>query len=321
MSGAEVSAPTPPAAVVAAVGALRAAFDDIHVMHECDQNCPEDCDLSDYSESAYRYHDEHNFDVRETVHDRAAALVDALDEWLEVVTAADQHVAGESSRPGALVAPLVVSRDPTRYQQWWDREANRTEIADTLARLTDESEVEYTLHELLLQVFQSDPSGASWLQVQGLAASAHVRWLSLDIDPAYDGQGVLDGVDVVLNLHVEIANIGQRWLAVSVYVSHPHRVLAPQASEAGQALGEVVDQALALINREIAERDDFAATARQLPASNVVASNQVVWRDPEAGEGCPECGAVTDELVSPQHAPACSLHPDNDVVTEGGGRR
>lgn len=301
MSGAKMSAPTPPAAVVAAVAALRASFDDIHVMHECDQNCPSNCDLSDYSESAYRSHDEHNFDVRETIHDRAAALVEVLEEWLGSPRGESQGVdVAESPRAEALVAPLVVSRNPSLYQQWWDREANRAEIADTLARLAGECEAEYTLHELMLQVFQSDPSGASWLQVQGLAAGADVRWLSLDIDPAYDGQGVLDGIDVVFNLHVEMANIGQRWLAVSVYVARPHRVLAPQAPEAGLALAEVIDQALAMINGEIAERDDFAATARQLPWGSA----------PAAGGG-----------VSPWHGPACSLRFDDGVATQGGGQR
>lgn len=306
-----MNAPTPPAAVVTAVAALRVAFDNIHVMHECDQSCPANCDLSDYSESAYRYHDEHNFDAREMIHDRAAALVEAIEEWLAAPTIGSQSGdAAESPRAEALVAPLVISRDPIRYQQWWDREANRTEIADTLARLADDNDAEYTLHDLMLQVFQSDPSGASWLQVQGLAEGAHLRWRSLDMDPAYDGEGVLDGLDVVFNLHVEMANIGQRWLAVSVYVSHPHRVLAPDASEARQALGEVIDQALAMINREIADRDDFAATARQLPPSNVVASNQLVWPAPEAGEGCPESGPAAGGGVSLRHGPACSLRFD-----------
>jgi hypothetical protein len=41
-----------PAAVVAAVAAVRPAFDHIHVMHECDQDCSADCDRTDYSESA-----------------------------------------------------------------------------------------------------------------------------------------------------------------------------------------------------------------------------------------------------------------------------
>ncbi|OOK65307.1 hypothetical protein BZL29_7691 [Mycobacterium kansasii] len=241
----------------AAVAALRAAFDDIHVMHVCDENCPDNCDLSDYSEAAYRHHDEHNFDVREAIHDRASALVEALEEWLGAPT--DGHT--ESPRSGALVVPLVASREPILYQQWWDREANRAEITDTLAQLADGSEAEYTLHELMLQVFQSEHAGTTWLQVHGLAADAHV---SLDIDPAYDSQGVLDGVNVVLNLDVEVANTRRHWLSVSVYVAHPRAVFRPQASETEVGLGAVIDEALALINQEIAERDDFAATARQL---------------------------------------------------------
>lgn len=52
------------------------------VMHECDKDCPDDCDLTDYSESACRKHDEHNFDVREVIHERAEGLVGALEEWL-----------------------------------------------------------------------------------------------------------------------------------------------------------------------------------------------------------------------------------------------
>lgn len=77
-----MSAPTPPAAVLDALAGLRAAFDDIHVMHECSDDCPADCDLTDYSEAAYRRHDEHNFDAREEIHERAEGLVAALDDWL-----------------------------------------------------------------------------------------------------------------------------------------------------------------------------------------------------------------------------------------------
>ena len=77
-----MSAPTPPPAVINCIKALRADFDRIHVMHECDENCPEDCDQSDYSESAYRHHDEHNADVREDIDYHAQQLVGALDEWL-----------------------------------------------------------------------------------------------------------------------------------------------------------------------------------------------------------------------------------------------
>lgn len=77
-----MSTPTPPAAVLDALAALRAAFDGIDVMHECSDECPADCDLSDYSEAAYRRHDERNFDAREEIHERAEGLVAALDEWL-----------------------------------------------------------------------------------------------------------------------------------------------------------------------------------------------------------------------------------------------
>lgn len=86
-----MSTPHPPAAVVAAVVALRAAFDDIHQMHECDQACPDDCDLTDYSEAAYRAHDEHNFDVREVIHEWAEGLVAALEDWLGVTTLANEE--------------------------------------------------------------------------------------------------------------------------------------------------------------------------------------------------------------------------------------
>ncbi|WP_292976283.1 hypothetical protein [Mycobacterium sp.] len=77
-----MSTPAPPPGVVAAVAALRAGFADLHVMYDCDDECPSDCDLSDYSESAYRSHDEHNADVREDIEERASGLVDALEEWL-----------------------------------------------------------------------------------------------------------------------------------------------------------------------------------------------------------------------------------------------
>lgn len=77
-----MSAPTPPPGVITAVTALRAEFARLHVMHECDENCPEDCGSSDYSESAYRHHDEHNADVREAIEWSASGLVAALEEWL-----------------------------------------------------------------------------------------------------------------------------------------------------------------------------------------------------------------------------------------------
>ena len=79
-----MSAPRPPAEVVAAVVELRAAFGDLHEMHECDDDCPDVCGQSDYSESAYRHHDEHNADVREDIELKAGSLVGALETWLGV---------------------------------------------------------------------------------------------------------------------------------------------------------------------------------------------------------------------------------------------
>lgn len=63
---------------------LRAVFGDLHEMHECDQDCPDACEQSDYSESAYRHHDEHNADVREDIELKAGSLVGALETWLGV---------------------------------------------------------------------------------------------------------------------------------------------------------------------------------------------------------------------------------------------
>lgn len=77
-----MSAPAPPAGVIGAVVALRAAFGDLHAMHDCDQHCSEDCAQSDYSELAYRHHDERNADVREDIELKAGWLLDALGEWL-----------------------------------------------------------------------------------------------------------------------------------------------------------------------------------------------------------------------------------------------
>lgn len=83
-------APVPPTSVVNALRALRADIGRLHVMHECGAECPASCDLSDYSEAAYRRHDEHNFDVREDVECSAGQLLAALEAWIgPAVSAAD----------------------------------------------------------------------------------------------------------------------------------------------------------------------------------------------------------------------------------------
>ncbi len=59
------------------------------------------------------------------------------------------------------------------------------------------------------------------------------------------------------------------------------------------------------------------ATAQYL---DTVTSNLLVWQDSDGDDRCDECGAATGEGVSPQHGPACSLHPDNVVDIETGQR-
>lgn len=95
-----MSGPTPPRDVIAAVAGLKAAFDDLHDMHECSEDCPEDCGQSDYSESAYRYHDEHNADVREDIEMKAGSLVDALETWLGAATLLPANAEDQTASDG-----------------------------------------------------------------------------------------------------------------------------------------------------------------------------------------------------------------------------
>lgn len=103
-----MSTPTPPPGVVDAVAALRAAFADLHVMHDCEGTCSDDCDLSDYSESAYRHHDEHNADVREDIHERACGLVDALGDWLGLGALDGPSVGTNNTGQSPALSPVEV---------------------------------------------------------------------------------------------------------------------------------------------------------------------------------------------------------------------
>lgn len=71
-----------PEPVLAAMGDLRAAFSELHTMHECTLACPIGCDRDCSSPAAYRYHDERNVDVREDIGSKAAVLLAVLDEWV-----------------------------------------------------------------------------------------------------------------------------------------------------------------------------------------------------------------------------------------------
>lgn len=93
MNTADTRAPVPPSAVLAAVADLRDRINDLHVMHECDENCGSGCDLRDESPAAYRAHDEHNFD--------------ALEEWLGPVLAEASSPCVKTEGRGLLVVPAM----------------------------------------------------------------------------------------------------------------------------------------------------------------------------------------------------------------------
>lgn len=78
-----------PASIAEASACLRADLSRIHVMHGCDERCPDDCERSDYSEAAYRSHDERNADVREDIEHSAVELLDAVTEWFGTDTRPD----------------------------------------------------------------------------------------------------------------------------------------------------------------------------------------------------------------------------------------
>lgn len=74
--------PIVPAEVRVCMDQIRAKVAELHIMHDCDQGCPPDCQEGDHSELAYRYHDEHNADVREEIAYLAEGLVSSLEGWL-----------------------------------------------------------------------------------------------------------------------------------------------------------------------------------------------------------------------------------------------
>lgn len=168
-------------------------------------------------------------------------------------------------RTGGLLAPLMFHRDPESYAAWWDDSADQEAIANILQRLRDRCETPYGLHSLMLEVFQSG-TVVPWLRVNGLARRHTPSYLVLDMDVAYAGDGVLDGVDVVASMQVA-GDAGTQWLTVSVYVDHPWRVFASDLpDEPSEALADVVDRAVDLVNVDIAERDKFVFAARDILA-------------------------------------------------------
>lgn len=175
-----------------------------------------------------------------------------------------RDVGDTARRTGGLLAPLTFHRAPESYATWWDNSADQGAIADTLQGLSERFEIEYGLHSLMLEVFQSDIGVVPWLRVNGLARRRTPSYLVLDMDVAYDGDGVLGGVDVVASMHAD-SDAGTQWLTVSVYVDHPWQVFASDLpAEPREALAAIVDQAVDLINADIAEHDRFVFSARDI---------------------------------------------------------
>ncbi|WP_133017357.1 hypothetical protein, partial [Mycobacteroides abscessus] len=145
-----------------------------------------------------------------------------------------RDVADDKPRVGGVLAPLVLSRDPDLYASWWANKADKEPILEALEEVADctraRSEAEYALHGLMLAVFQDiDSSWRGWLRVDGLGQGIEVEDLSLDLDVAHDGDGVVDGVDVVLHLCVVGGGGVREVLSGNVYVGHAVDVFASVA--------------------------------------------------------------------------------------------
>jgi hypothetical protein len=175
-----------------------------------------------------------------------------------------RDVADTTCRTGGLLAPLTFTRDPETYAAWWDTDADRETIAATLRSLSDRSEAEYGLHSLMLDVFQSGIGPVPWLRVNGLGRGITPGYLVLDMDLAYGSDGILYGVDVVASMHVE-CNQQLHWLKSSVNVDKPWHVFAAALpADPAKALAQIIDEAIAFVNADIAERDQFAFAVRDI---------------------------------------------------------
>lgn len=158
--------------------------------------------------------------------------------------------------------PLAVTRDEQAYATWWANLPERHDLDESVTDLssTDAVVVAESLHDLMLGVFQQ--SGPTpWLTVTGLARRADIS-ASLDIDPAYDGDGVLDGVNVVLTLR---ATVGERniYQTIKANVDRPHRDLVPPSlDDTGVAIGKIIDRAADLITAEITWQEQFWRAVR-----------------------------------------------------------
>lgn len=175
------------------------------------------------------------------------------------------HAAG-----GSQLAPLTVVRDAALFDRWWNESADQADLTDRLAALTDhpdDVDIEWGLHSLMLGVIQGDPEGVTWLTLHGLNDAAHLRWVGLDLDPSFDGDGKLDGTTVAFSAHIALPDdLGLHFVYETTYVEHPRSILVPPASDPREAIAALIDRAIDLINDSLAERDELIVARQQITA-------------------------------------------------------
>jgi hypothetical protein len=146
----------------------------------------------------------------------------------------------------------------------------------------------------MISVFQGT-APVPWLETHGLQPTAHVSHIVLDAEVAHDSDGDVVGMAVVLSLHARGRRRQARHVATtpSAYARWPIKVFAPTSIQPDDALAEIIDTALELINTTITA--DHTATLARAP------HDHHHDRSGPAGGGerrtqikhCSDCGRVT----------------------------
>lgn len=158
---------------------------------------------------------------------------------------------------------FTIKRSPAKYAEWWAglSDSDQEEITDATetvkADAEDLCEMESSLHYLMTVLMECGVTET--LDVAGLRSDVEVQHLFLDIEPAYDGEGIVDGVSVSILLSLGSARAFIPSLLVDVYMSKASYLKPPGE---GDDVAWLIDEALAYINTELAERDTFNAEAR-----------------------------------------------------------
>lgn len=197
--------------------------------------------------------------------------------------------------PGSY-APLRLTRNPQAFQSWWPTLTDTTDITDAIAALhaPRTSDVESSLHWLMITVFQG-AQPVPWLDIHGLHPTAQVTHVILDAEVAHDNDGDCVGVDVVLSLQVTADDGTVVATTPSAYVQWPATVFAPTSTQPEDALAEIIDTALDLINTTIAAADRFSTLARapRDTTPNASEPQDDSGDDEPEIEHCRDCGRVT----------------------------